>query len=309
MREQVPYALAFGAGLLATVNPCGFALLPSFVSYYLGVRKPGAESGGAVGDALAAGLVLTAGFLTVFGSVGLAFALGARAVVEIVPWAAIGIGIVLVAIGVWLLAGRHIPIRLPMVSPSHGGGQRSVFAFGVAYGVGSLSCTLPVFLVVVSSAISTGSALDTLGVVAAYALGMSTILMLICLGTAGFREVLVRVIRPVMPHVTRISGALLLLGGGYVVYYWTSLLSGSGESRPVRLVQDLQSGAQDLVLKPGQRFWLAAGVALLAGAAFSLLLRSRRTRAPDPAVESASRPAPVERPREEEARAWVARKG
>ena len=211
MREQVPYALAFGAGLLATVNPCGFALLPSFVSYYLGARKPGAKAGGAFGDALAAGLVLTAGFLAVFGSVGLAFALGARAVVEIVPWAAIGIGIVLAAVGVWLLAGRHIPIRLPMLSPSHGGGQRSVFAFGVAYGVGSLSCTVPVFLVVVSSAISTGSALDTLGVVAAYALGMSTILMLICLGTAGFREVLVRAIRPVMPHVTRISGALLVL--------------------------------------------------------------------------------------------------
>ena len=28
--------LAFGAGLLATVNPCGFALLPGFLSFYLG---------------------------------------------------------------------------------------------------------------------------------------------------------------------------------------------------------------------------------------------------------------------------------
>jgi len=308
VRDQVPYALAFGAGLVATVNPCGFALLPSFVSYYLGARRPGVESGGALGDALAAGLVLTAGFLAVFGSVGLAFAMGARAVVQIVPWAAIGIGIVLVALGVWLLAGRHIAVRLPVVT-QRAGEQRSVFAFGVAYGLGSLSCTLPVFLVVVSSAISAGSALDTLGVVAAYALGMSTILMLICLGTAGFREVLVRALRPLMPYVTRVSGALLVLGGGYVVYYWTSLLSGSGESGPVRLVQDLQGDAQDLVLKPGQRYWLAAGIALVIGAALSLLLRSRGTRVPRPPVESASPPALVERPREEEARAWVARNG
>lgn len=309
MREQVPYALAFGAGLVATVNPCGFAMLPSFVSYYLGVRRSDSEAGGAVGGALTAGLVLTAGFLAVFGSVGLAFALGARAVVEIVPWAAIGIGIVLVAVGVWLLAGRHVALRLPVVMRTTGGEQRSIFAFGVAYGLGSLSCTLPVFLVVVSSAISTGSALDTLGVVAAYALGMSTILMLICLGTAGFREVLVRALRPLMPYVTRISGALLVLGGGYVVYYWTSLLSGSGDSGPVRLVQDLQGGAQDLVLKPGQRFWLAAGVALVIGAVLSLVLRSRGRRVPGQPVESASPPAHVERPREEEARAWVARNG
>jgi len=29
----VPLTLAFGAGVLSTLNPCGFALLPAFVSY------------------------------------------------------------------------------------------------------------------------------------------------------------------------------------------------------------------------------------------------------------------------------------
>lgn len=304
-RDQVPYALAFGAGLLATVNPCGFALLPSFVSYYLGARRPDRSAGGAVADGLAVGLLLTAGFMAVFGSVGIVFALGARAVVDAVPWAAIAIGAALVAVGAWLLAGRRLRVRLPAFRPDQSGSFRSIFAFGVAYGIGSLSCTLPIFLVVVGSAVSARSALGTVGVVGAYALGMATILMLISLGTAGFREVLVRAIRPLLPHLARVSGALLVLGGAYVVYYWGSLLSGNAESGPVRLVQDLQREAQELVLRPGNRFWLAAGVALLVGALVSLAMKTRRAR-------PAERPLPVETvtvSQEEEPRAWVARRG
>ncbi|MDP3063594.1 MAG: hypothetical protein Q8O40_10375 [Chloroflexota bacterium] len=32
----VPLGFAFGAGMVATVNPCGFALLPAYISLYLG---------------------------------------------------------------------------------------------------------------------------------------------------------------------------------------------------------------------------------------------------------------------------------
>lgn len=308
MSGQVPYALAFSAGLLATVNPCGFALLPSFVGYYLGARKPGASAGAALLDGLAAGLLLTAGFLAVFGSVGVVVALGARAVVEVVPWAAIGIGLVLAGVGVWLLAGRRLPVSLPGARPSPVARERSLVAFGVAYGVGSLSCTLPIFLVVVGSAVSARSPLDTVGVVFAYALGMATILMLLALATAGFREVLVGVIRDVLPHVTRISGALLVLGGGYVVYYWTSLLSGRGESGAVAFVQDAQRWAQDTILRLGELVWLAVGVALLAGALVALLLRSSRG---EGARAGTAGPPPAEPeldPRDEEV-VWVARNG
>ena len=32
---DAPIALAFTAGLVATVNPCGFAMLPAYLSWYL----------------------------------------------------------------------------------------------------------------------------------------------------------------------------------------------------------------------------------------------------------------------------------
>ena len=37
------FAYAFTTGMLATVNPCGFAMLPAYLSYFLGIetrRRP-----------------------------------------------------------------------------------------------------------------------------------------------------------------------------------------------------------------------------------------------------------------------------
>ena len=33
---DVPVALALGAGMLATVNPCGFAILPAYLGFFVG---------------------------------------------------------------------------------------------------------------------------------------------------------------------------------------------------------------------------------------------------------------------------------
>jgi cytochrome c-type biogenesis protein len=274
--DGVPLALAFGAGLLATVNPCGFALLPSFVSYYLGSGSPRGSGPGRVSDGLVVGLVLTAGFLVVFASVGIVVSLGARAVVRVVPWATIAIGVALVASGLWLLSGRSLGLRLPGVRAApRGGGYGSIFAFGMAYAVGSLSCTLPVFLVVVGSGLAVGSALGTLAVFAAYGLGMATILMLLCLGTAGFREILVRRARRVLPHARRIGGALLVLSGAYVAYYWVSVLSGDLEAGPVRAVRSLQGAAEAAIARPGLEVWFGLGATLTAAAAVVLVRRRR----------------------------------
>ena len=33
---DLPLALAFSSGLLAVVNPCGFAMLPAYLGYFIG---------------------------------------------------------------------------------------------------------------------------------------------------------------------------------------------------------------------------------------------------------------------------------
>jgi cytochrome c biogenesis protein CcdA len=70
---DAPLALALAAGTLAAVNPCGFALLPAYLSFLvIGDGDPG--RGSAVGRALAATAAMTVGFVAVFGVFGLVVA-------------------------------------------------------------------------------------------------------------------------------------------------------------------------------------------------------------------------------------------
>jgi cytochrome c-type biogenesis protein len=67
----VPLALALVAGALASVNPCGFPLLPAFLSFYVGAEEEDLPRAPArVGQGLLVGLLVSTGFLAVFALVG-----------------------------------------------------------------------------------------------------------------------------------------------------------------------------------------------------------------------------------------------
>ena len=55
--------LAFSAGMVAAVNPCGFALLPAYLAYYLGLESSGDAAapprGGELGRSLAVSGAMT----------------------------------------------------------------------------------------------------------------------------------------------------------------------------------------------------------------------------------------------------------
>ncbi len=108
---DLPLALALTAGMLAAVNPCGFALLPAYLSLLvLGDDSPGRVT--AVGRALAATAAMTLGFTAVFAVFGLAVAPVAGQVQQHLPWFTVVFGAVLAALGGWLLAGRDLPAAL-----------------------------------------------------------------------------------------------------------------------------------------------------------------------------------------------------
>lgn len=159
---------AFGAGLLATVNPCGFALLPSFLGFYLGADERPASEGwlSRAIQGFSVGLVLSAAFSVVFIFTGLVVSAGLRSVISVVPWFAVAIGGALAVLGVAMLAGRHVGLWSASRVAVRGGpgGYRRVAAFGATYAVASLSCTLGVFLVVVAQALAVGSVPQLLAV-------------------------------------------------------------------------------------------------------------------------------------------------
>jgi len=224
--SELALVFAFSAGLLATVNPCGFIMLPAFVSYQLGARDEQFAMRPLPARLVRAGLVaavVTAGFLVVFAVVGLVFALGGRAVAQFVPWAALGIGLALIAVGLAGLRGHGLRLPLPSLAATKAGaGIGAMFLFGVGYAVASLSCTLPVFLVVIGSALAAGGLVGAFALFVAYALGMGAVLGAVALATALAKEIVVRWLLAATPHVERLGALLLIAAGAYLVYYQLS---------------------------------------------------------------------------------------
>ena len=76
---EAPIALAFAAGMVATVNPCGFAMLPAYLSYFMGLDNDAPRSrAAAVASAFHVGSIVSLGFLLVFGVAGLLITAGFR---------------------------------------------------------------------------------------------------------------------------------------------------------------------------------------------------------------------------------------
>lgn len=190
--------LAYGAGLLSTVNPCGFALLPGFLGFYLGDHA--AEVGVGVARKLllgfATGGALSVGFAGTFVVVGLIVAAGLRVVVGALPWAAVVIGAVLTLLGLAMLAGRRLALRLPTAfAGGQSRGVSRVVIFGIAYAIASLSCTVAVFLALIGQALSAGSVPRLLGVFLAYGLGAATVLLTLSVSAALAQAAMARHVR------------------------------------------------------------------------------------------------------------------
>lgn len=266
---EAPFALAFTAGLVATVNPCGFAMLPAYLGYFMGLSDD-AGSGGrspAVGRGLMVGAIVSSGFLLVFGVVGALVTFGLRSVIELIPWAAMLIGAGIGILGIAMVAGYDPVMSLPKPGRSGSGrGHPAVFAFGVSYAVASLSCTLPIFLAVVAGAIPQTSLVGGILLFLVYGLGMSLVLVAVTLALALGRSRLVGWLRRSAAYVNRVSGAILVLAGAYIVWFWvTSLSDPLSPSGPVSVVEQWSSRLTELIgERPVLSGTLLAGVVLVA---------------------------------------------
>ncbi len=215
-------AFAFTAGMLATVNPCGWAMLPSFIAYYLGtgeedfVARPTVAR---LGEGVAVGGMVTAGFLTVFTGMGAVITFGVRFLVRYLPLGSIFIGALLTLLGLWLLFGGKIPFTLPAFTPEKARSPKAMYLFGLAYGLVSLSCTLPVFLVVVGVSIPQNTWLNVFIMFAAFGGGMALVLMSLAVSLALFKQGLAQKARRLLPYVHRLGAALLVLAGLYLLWY------------------------------------------------------------------------------------------
>src|SRR5881398_3171682 len=216
--NSVPISIALVSGGLSVVNPCGFPLLPAFLSFYFGAEEeqlPPAPT--RVAQGLVVGALVALGFLGFFALVGLPVSFGVGAIARAVPWAGLATGALLAIVGLITLFGIHV--RPPVHARLRVRRERRLGAmllFGVGYGAASLGCTLPLFLALVGASLGA----DKLTAFVAYGAGMAVVLMALSVGVACARQGLATRLRPALPYVSRLAGVLLTASGIYLVYYW-----------------------------------------------------------------------------------------
>jgi cytochrome c biogenesis protein CcdA len=226
--DVLPFGFAFAAGMVSTVNPCGFMMLPAYLGLYVGSAGEEEKKLSLTQRLAKASVVSVAvglGFVVLFGAAGIVISAGAQSIVEIFPWVGLGVGAVLTIAGGYIMAGGKLYTAFATQTASKIGDPRDAslkgyFLFGLSYATASLSCTLPIFIALISSSLATGNFIDAAGQFLVYALGMAFVITVLTLSLALAQNQVSTALRKVLPHTNMISSILLLVAGGYIVFYW-----------------------------------------------------------------------------------------
>ena len=225
--DALPVSYAFGAGMLASVNPCGFIMLPAFAALYFtsGGAEQSPTAARRLWRAFAMGILVTLAFVVTFGLAGTIISAGGYVITRWIGWAGLAVGGALMLLGAYQLVTRRslfanvtAGIRVQRSTSLTG-----VLLFGIAYAVASLSCTLPIFMAVAGSIFAGDSGyVESVGRFLHYAAGMGLVLTAITLGIALFREQTTRAVGKMLPYVESMGNLLLVFAGGYLVWYWSA---------------------------------------------------------------------------------------
>jgi len=215
---------SFTAGAVATVNPCGFALLPAWFAREMAIHadRPAAER---LVRSVLAGAVVSLGFVAIFAVAGLILASGANWLGPALPWIGVILGLGLALIGASWIVGARLP-GLPFVETCRSVNARyGVFGFGISYGIASISCTLPIFMSVAGLSILVANEVSPLGIISFLA-GAASVLTLVSVGGTVLGSGLARLVQGKTMFLRRFAGILTLLAGLYIALYWGRLFFG-----------------------------------------------------------------------------------
>ncbi len=218
-------AYALLLGVVAAFNPCGFALLPAYITVIVtGSASAEVTRAVAIRRAVGFGLAMTVGFMAIFTGFGLLFgAVSLSLQGSILPYVSY-VTTVLGGLVIWL--GIVLLVRGELSGPGlrmTGHAPRSTFwsqvAYGASFAVASLSCTIGLFLVVVTQALDASGPVGAVAPFVIYAAGMGTSVVLVSLAAALLGSGAASALRRHTPALMRAGGVLMVLAGFYIVVF------------------------------------------------------------------------------------------
>ncbi|MDH5689681.1 MAG: cytochrome c biogenesis CcdA family protein [Candidatus Bathyarchaeota archaeon] len=204
-----PSAFALASGVFSLLSPCGFALLPAFVSYRLGSKA-------SIKEAFASGVILTLGILTILSVLGSITATVGSFIIRHIPWINVIIAFLIISLGFTTLANIQLPSLTVPPRFTQGKGLAGLYAFGIAYGLGTSACTAPIFLSILIYGATIGTTKGVL-MLSLYALGMGVGFIIVSVLTAGARDPMLKRISGLTPKIHKLSGLAIIVFGIYLL--------------------------------------------------------------------------------------------
>jgi cytochrome c-type biogenesis protein len=206
--------LLFGAGVLTSLNPCIYPMIPITVSVISGTSGGDAPRGRVVGLTVAyvlgmAGLYALLGLLA--GLTGTLFG-----TVSANPWVMVGVGNLLLLFALAMLGVLPVPVpqRLLAWSAGQGGGSYgAVFLMGAGAGVVMAPCGAPAFAAVLTWVAATNAGALGFLYLFVFSLGMMALILATGL-SSGFLSRLPRS-GPWMVRVKQLSALVLFVMAQY----------------------------------------------------------------------------------------------
>lgn len=213
-----PLALALAAGMVAVLNPCGFALLPAYVGLFVAGDDHAAPLDRRLRRALGGAACVTVGFVTVFTVLGFVLSSLVNSVRQHLPWLTIVLGWLLIVAGLAVVSGRSLRLVTPVTGSPQRRGAAGMVLFGVVYAVTSLACSIGPFLAITTVAMNR-TVVAGLLTYATYAVGMGLIIVILSVASAVARPRSVHRLRRLSRWALPIGGILMVLAGAYAVWY------------------------------------------------------------------------------------------
>ncbi|MHB1195179.1 MAG: cytochrome c biogenesis protein CcdA [Longimicrobiales bacterium] len=171
-------ATLFGAGLLTSLTPCVYPMIPITVSVIAGTATEGQSRGRTVGLTLtyAVGMATFYAFLgALAGMTGTLFG-----TVSASPWALLAIGNLLLLFALTMLDVLPVPVPrhlMQWAGSRSGGSFGAVFLLGATSGVVAAPCGAPAFAVVLTWVAATQAGLMGFAYLFVFSLGMTALLV------------------------------------------------------------------------------------------------------------------------------------
>jgi cytochrome c biogenesis protein CcdA len=238
-------SIVFAAGVFATFNPCGFAMLPAYMTMLISSQRESESLPKLVGKALQFAALMTLGIVTIFALFAVVIFPISTSIQAYLPIATITIGVLLIAVGVATLSGRS-PYLKKLWSPNTAPSTRlkSLYLYGVTFALGSISCTIGPLLAATSKALEL-TFLESLRIYLIYATGISVTIAILAL-IALFSQKTLSKIRNSMKIIEIASSAFLVLVGLYLIIF------GLYETQYSNLVEPLHSVITQVFSVQGQ---------------------------------------------------------